>query len=202
MDKVYHPKKNNNKISIDFNRNLIKLYFNSFQVISEASKEIFAFISSFLTNIIHLKKNNSLKQNESLTFTSKNIYSTIFLSGNHPILLAESIVHETTHCYLNILEKKFKLYKNFNKKIRTPLRKDLRPVDGFFHQLIVLNNLSFFYKKLLSLKYNNYLDKNYSKILKRHELMNNDLNIAMKIFTRNKSLFTNYALKLVKNLKI
>lgn len=67
--------------------------------------------------------------------------------------LAEDILHESSHIYLNLYLANIRTYHNDELEIfSTPFRRDLRPMFGLVHQLFVLRRLACFYTKLLQCK--------------------------------------------------
>ena len=82
------------------------------------SKKFSIFFLKNLSNIVPIDI-SSLDVNKNISFSSRNISSTIFFSGKNVILICESIIHETTHNFLFMIEKFENLYVNENKKIKT-----------------------------------------------------------------------------------
>ena len=83
-------------------------------------------------------------------FTDFENHGSIFMKyrlvKDNPIRLAEEIVHEAGHTVLNTIMVKDKLILNTkDERYNSPLRQDLRPMFGLFHQLYVLSRLKKFY---------------------------------------------------------
>ena len=203
INQIYHPETKiiNSKKLNSYNKEYLKLLKNTFLFLEKNSSNFLIFFLDTVSNLVPLiffKKN----KNKNISFTISNIQSTIFFSGENLILLSESIIHEATHNFIYMIEKFNKLYKNEKHKINTPLRKDKRPIKGFFHQFLVLYNLKFFYQNLLNNKNNQLVIKNKNSIIKRQKMMEKDFNKCLNIFSKNKKFFTNYAKKLIINNEI
>ena len=198
IDQIYHPETKiiNSKRLNSYNKEYLKLLKNTFLFLEKNSSKFLSFFLDTVSNLVPLIffKDN---RNKNISFTISNLQSTIFFSGENLILLSESIIHETTHNFIYMIEKFNKLYKNEKHKINTPLRKDKRPIRGFFHQFLVLYNLKFFYQNLLNNKHNQLVIKNKNSIIKRQKMMERDFNKCLTIFSKNEKFFTNYAKKLI-----
>ena len=198
INQIYHPdtKIINSKRFNSYNKEYLKLLKNTFLFLEKNSSKFLLFFLDTVSNLVPLiffKKN----RNKNISFTMSNLQSTIFFSGENLILLSESIIHESTHNFIYMMEKFNKLYKNEKHKINTPLRKDKRPIKGFFHQFLVLYNLKFYYQNLLNNKHNQLVIKNKNSIIKRQKMMEKDFNKCLNIFSKNKKFFTNYAKQLL-----
>jgi hypothetical protein len=90
-----------------------------------------------------------MREGHCISLTSKMVPGLIYVSLVPPILLAESLVHESAHLRFRALEEVTKLYSGGPEvRVKTPLRPDPRPVSGLIHQLVVLRYLAAFYEKL------------------------------------------------------
>lgn len=199
INQAYHPDIKNFYLkktkNIDINH--IKSIKNAFIFLNLNAKNFYFFFLKTISNIVPIDI-SSLDINKNISFSSRNISSTIFFSGKNLILICESIIHETTHNFLFMIEKFEKLYVNEGKKIKTSLRRDKRPISGFFHQLIVLHNLCKFYEILLNNNNDKLILKNKKNILKRKKLMNKDFAYSLKIYKKNKNLLSDKAINLLK----
>jgi len=105
------------------------------------------------------------KCDKAIGFTDVETNGVIYIkeeSVDDPVELAELIVHEVAHGYLNMLFASETLFLNDNEeKFSSPLRPDPRPMFGVFHQLFVLMRLREFYKKVHSIddRYDEKLEK-------------------------------------------
>jgi len=199
INQAYHPDIENFylKKTKNININYIKNINNALIFLNLNAKKFSMFFLKTISNIVPIDI-SSLDVNKNISFSSRNISSTIFFSGKNVILICESIIHETTHNFLFMIEKFENLYVNENKKIKTSLRTDKRPISGFFHQLIVLHNLSNFYEILLNNQSDKLILKNKKNILKRKRLMDKDFKYSLKIYKKNKNLLSDKAINLLK----
>ena len=203
INQAYHPEiqkfnlRKNKDIKIDDIKNIKNALF----FLNNNANNYFKFFLKIIKNIVPIDI-SSTNINKNISFSSKNISSTIFFSGKNLILICESIIHETTHNFLFMIEKFENLYVDKNKIIKTTLRSDKRPISGFFHQHVVLYNLCEFYN-LLS---NNYTDelilKNKKNIIKRKKLMKKDYFNSKKIYKKNINLFDKKAIKIIEKLNL
>ena len=170
--------------------NLIK---SSFELVLNLSKRLYYYLDNYVNNIVPLKIETDSK-GFNISFTSSNFQKTTFVTFANKILLSESLLHESIHNFLNIIELTNEIYVDTSARIKTPLRPDPRPIRGFYHQLLVLKILNTFYTQLnASQVSDDTITKNKSNIQKRTKLFHEDLKKAKLIFYENKKLFTQYA---------
>ena len=90
-----------------------------------------------------------MEEGQCISLASKMVPGLIYVSPTSPILLAESLVHESAHLRFRALEEVTDLYSDGpNMLVKTPLRPDPRPISGLMHQLVVLRYLAALYEKL------------------------------------------------------
>ena len=81
-------------------------------------------------------------------------WGSVFANTKHysnPLKAADCLVHECTHALLFALSLEEPLVKNpVDECYPSPLRRDLRPMDGIFHATMVCARLSEFYHILLN----------------------------------------------------
>jgi len=107
-------------------------------------------------------------------FTDFQNHGSIFMKyrlvKDNPIRLAEEIVHEAGHTVLNTIMVKDRLILNTkDQRYNSPLRQDLRPMFGLFHQLYVLSRLKKFYMAI-SRPHSLVAQKNLEKICVQQDL--------------------------------
>ena len=192
---AYHPDTNNVQINLydkisSHDLNLIK---SSFELVLNLSKRLYYYLDNYVNNIVPLKIETDNK-GFNISFTSSNFQKTTFITFTNKILLSESLLHESIHNFLNIIELTNEIYVDTSARIKTPLRPDPRPIRGFYHQLLVLKILNTFYTQLnASQVSDDTITKNKSNIQKRTKLFHEDLKKAKLSFYENKKLFTQYA---------
>lgn len=99
--------------------------------------------------ICFIDADTPLEEGQCISMTSKMVPGLVYVSLAPPILLAESLVHESAHLRFRALEEVTELYSDGpNMRVQTPLRTDPRPVSGLMHQLVVLRYLAALYEKL------------------------------------------------------
>lgn len=90
-----------------------------------------------------------MEEGQCISLASKMVPGLIYVSLTTPIILAESLVHESAHLRFRALEEVTDLYTGgLDMRVKTPLREDLRPISGLMHQLVVLRYLAALYEKL------------------------------------------------------
>ena len=92
----------------------------------------------------------SLEPGKCVSLTSKLIPGIVYVTPVPPILMAESIVHESAHLCLASHERRVCLYVDSARRVMTPLRPDPRPISGLMHQVWVLWHLTRLYRALLA----------------------------------------------------
>ncbi len=107
-------------------------------------------------------------------FTDFQNHGSIFMKyrlvKDNPIRLAEEIVHEAGHTVLNTIMVKDRLILNTkDERYSSPLRQDLRPMFGLFHQLYVLSRLKKFYMAI-SKAHSSVAQKQLQKICAQQDL--------------------------------
>ena len=99
--------------------------------------------------ICFISANPPMEEGQCISLASKMVPGLIYVSLAPPILLVESLVHESAHLRFRALEEVTELYSGGpDMRVKTPLRADPRPVSGLMHQLVVLRYLAALYEKL------------------------------------------------------
>jgi hypothetical protein len=126
-----------------------------------------------------------LEQGLCISSSSREIPGLVFISDVPILLMAESLVHESSHLCLSSYEKQNNLYADDEYRlVDTPLRTDKRPVRGLLHQVWVLINLVRYYTGLRFVD-DAVVARNREKILKRLSLHERDLNDGVALLEKN-----------------
>jgi hypothetical protein len=116
-----------------------------------------------------------------ISLTSRMVPGLVYASAAHPILLAESLVHEAAHLQFRAVEEVADLYVDLpDALVVTPLRADPRPPSGFMHQLVVLRHLTALYDKLRISEEDNVLSQR-RQVEKRFALHLHDLEAGKRL---------------------
>ena len=199
---AYHPDTNNVEVKLydkisSHDLNLIK---SSFELVLNLDKRLYYYLDNYVNNIVPLNIETDNK-GFNISFTSSNFQKTTYVTFTNKILLSESLLHESIHNFLNIIELTNKIYVDTSTRIKTPLRPDPRPIRGFYHQLLVLKILNSFYVQLNDSQVSDeIIFNNKSNIEKRTKLFYEDFKKAKLIFFENKKLFTQSAFDIFDNI--
>ena len=150
--------------------NLIK---SSFELVLNLNKRLYYYLENYVNNIVPLKIETDNK-GFNISFTSSNFQKTTFVTFANKILLSESLLHESIHNFLNIIELTNDIYVDTSARIKTPLRPDPRPIRGFYHQLLAKNIKYFLCTTKCFTVFDDFINKNKSNIKK-------ELSFFMKI---------------------
>ena len=199
---VRHPDYDNSGgLKIGFISNYEKDLFiyniiNALKLIKEVDENAYKMIESNLFSICPVYTLAPLKKGDVISFFSDYAIGVIFFSACPTILTAETLIHETRHNVLNSLMK-INTYILDNKiTVKTPLRDDLRPLYGLFHQAYVLCGLTNFYSKLLS--FNPY--ETMENVKKRYNIHLSDYADSVRILEENRCYLTDKGLSILKEL--
>lgn len=169
---------------------------NALKLIQDVDEVAFKMIGSNLFSICPVYTLAPLKKGDVISFYSDYAIGVIFFSACPTILTAETLIHETRHSVLNSLMK-INTYISDNKiTVKTPLREDLRPLHGLFHQAYVLCGLTSFYSKLLS--FNPY--ETMENVKKRYNKHLSDYADSVRILEENSSYLTEKGLSILNDL--
>jgi hypothetical protein len=169
---------------------------NALKLIQEVDANAYKMIESNLFSICPVYTLAPLKKGDVISFFSDYAFGVVFFSACPTILTAETLIHETRHTVLNSLMK-INTYILDNKiTVKTPLREDLRPLHGLFHQAYVLCGLTNFYSKLLS--FNPY--GTMENVKKRYNIHLSDYADSVRILEENSSYLTDKGLSILKEL--
>jgi hypothetical protein len=198
---VRHPDYDNSGgLKIGFSSNSEKEFFiynikNALKLIQEVDPNSYKMIETHLFCICPLHPIESLKQGNVISFSSDYAIGVNFFSPCPMILSAETIIHETRHTVLNSLMK-INTYLIDNKiTVKTPLREDLRPLNGLLHQAYVLCGLTNFYSKILTIK----PYKEMENVKKRYNVHLSDYTDSIRILKENKKYLTEKGLDILKD---
>lgn len=122
------------------------------EIIREVDPSIDAEINALISKIVVAVNNESNPAARSFGgITSFMTWGAIFINARHYASLdqvVEFLVHEVTHCVLNGLDSEGPLVLNEpSETYPSPLRSDLRPMDGIFHATLVCARLVLFMQK-------------------------------------------------------
>jgi hypothetical protein len=167
---------------------------NALKIVKENDEAHYQMLELYLDCISPVYLKNPLVKGNVISFTSN--YSTGLIAYSHcpKILTAETLIHETRHNVLFNLMEKTPLFVDNSILVKTPLRDDLRPLSGLFHQAFVLCGLSRFYSKLL-------LNSEFStmdNVIKRANLQFSDYTFSINILSENVKYFTTEGLGIFK----
>jgi len=169
---------------------------NALKLIQEVDVNAHKMIELNLYSICPVYTLAPLKKGDVISFSSDYAIGVVFFSPCPTILTAETLIHEVRHTVLNSLMK-INTYILDNKiTVKTPLREDLRPLHGLFHQAFVLCGLTSFYSKLLS--FNSY--KTMDNVKKRYNIHLFDYVASVRILEENSRYLTEQGLSILKQL--
>lgn len=114
-----------------------------------------------------------------ISFTSRGAPGAVFLTLTAPILLAESLVHEAVHNVLYAATRLSPVTRGGRTLLKSPLRRDLRPLEGVVHQALVLDYLCEFYERLLRAPTVDPVARNIPQITQRLEKCRGDRDAAL-----------------------
>jgi HEXXH motif-containing protein len=114
-----------------------------------------------------------------ISFTSRAAPGAIFLTLTAPILLAESLVHESVHNVLYTATRLSPVSLGGRTMLKSPLRRDPRPLEGVVHQALVLDYLCELYEGLLQHPTVDPVSRNISQITQRLAKCREDRNAAL-----------------------
>lgn len=189
---VRHPDYDNSGgLQIGFNTNQEKELFinnikDALKLIKEVDISVYNMIEYYLFSLCPVFTRTPLKKGDVISFSSDYALGVVFFSPCPTILTAETLIHEIRHTVLNSLMK-INTYILDNKiVVKTPLREDLRPLHGLFHQAYVLCGLTNFYSKLLSISPYDTMDN----VKKRYNLHLSDYADSVRILEDNSRYLT------------
>jgi len=163
-------------------------YETALDLIQEVDPVSIEMISRFCQAISPVQTKPTLKEGLCISSSSREIPGLIFISEAPKILLAESIIHETSHLCMSAYEKIRELYLDKGEAfVSSPLRTDPRPIRGLMHQIWVLINLSRFYRAVQNSQDRQVL-QNKSKIRKRLSIHEKDLRFGVNSALSNRML--------------
>ena len=117
------------------------------------------------------------------------------------ILLAETMLHEAAHCRLSGINLLSPIWKSGEKLVNSPLRSDLRPISGVFHQCYVLFWLKNYYKKIQLFHEHPLAKRNIPQINKRSNQFESDFSKSVDILNSNRDELTDFGVCLLDSLQ-
>jgi HEXXH motif-containing protein len=156
-----------------------KLLETAIELINLANGRCREVVSVGLDTLAILELPPNMPAGSCISFTSRSAPGAIFLTMTAPILLAESIVHEAVHNVLYTATRLSQVTLGGRKMLRSPLRKDLRPLEGVIHQAVVLDYLCEFYDRILQYPSIDSVSRNISQITKRLYKCREDKQMAL-----------------------
>ena len=169
---------------------------NALKLIKDVDEIAYKMIDSHLFSLCPVYTLSPLKKGDVISFSSDYALGVVFFSSCPMILPAETLIHETRHTVLNSLMKINKYILNNKIAVKTPLREDLRPLHGLFHQAYVLCGLTKFYSKLLSFSPYESMDN----VNKRYNIHLADYADSVRILEDNSSHLSENGLIVLKEL--
>jgi hypothetical protein len=141
---------------------------------------------SLITNTIHIVKSKDLVSYSH--FTEFGV-SYINLIDRNLLETIDDLIHENSHHHLNLLLKKFKLFKSddFSKVFYSPWRKELRNLYAIFHATFTFSFGSMLFYKIVASqiflnhkKYHQFHSKAIFRFLEETQMVNYSLNDLKK----------------------
>jgi hypothetical protein len=168
---------------IDYpSRNQFEALSSAISLLRAASPTAYCFVTSLVKRIYLLE--SASDQGNIISLTVKYLPGIMLASYVNHFDLAESILHESTHLWLNGVERVEKLVSDETGLFCSPLRKDPRPLMSIIHQALVLRNLHHYY---LELRTNTELTKslNIDRVMDRLISTEYELNQAIEVLRCN-----------------
>ena len=172
---------------------------SALELLNRASPRSSELVSDHCGAICFISPEQSAVQGLCVSTTSKSIPGLLYLSPVPTLLSAESLVHESAHLKLAILETERELFHNPNARVRTPLRSDPRPISGLLHQVWVLVHLRELYRDLLR-DSSQIVRVNFGKMEARLALHERDLSDGLAAAEAARSEFTDDGWRFVEKL--
>jgi HEXXH motif-containing protein len=136
-------------------------------------------IEAGFSTLVVLQLPESSPAGACISFTSRGAPGAIFLTLTAPILLAESLVHEAVHNVLYAATRLSAVTQGGRTFLKSPLRRDPRPLEGVIHQALVLDYLCEFYGRLLEHSGVDLVGRNSSQITRRLAVCREDRATAL-----------------------
>lgn len=199
---VRHPDYDNSGgLKIGFNSYQEKELFiknikDALKLIKEVDATIYKMIETHLFSLCPVYTLTPLKKGDVISFSSDYALGVVFFSPCPTILTAETLIHEIRHTVLNSLMKINAYILDGKILVKTPLREDLRPLNGLLHQAYVLCGLTKFYSKLLCINPYETMDN----VKKRYNLHLSDYVASVRILENNTNYLTENGLSILKEL--
>ncbi len=199
---VRHPDYDNSGgLQIGFNTNQEKELFinnikDALKLIKEVDISVYNMIETHLFSLCPVYTLTPLKRGDVISFSSDYALGVVFFTPCPTILTAETLIHEIRHSVLNSLMKINAYILEGKILVKTPLREDLRPLNGLLHQAYVLCGLTKFYSKLLCINPYATMDN----VKKRYNLHLSDYVASVRILENNTNYLTENGLTILKEL--
>ena len=202
LEKSNHPEFGNICLSsLDPNPIEIKTFISKFQsailLLKKCDIKSYSCFIKSVSDIVPLHVEPSLTTGKCISLSISKTPGVIFLTPSPLILLAETLLHESAHCRLGAIEALCKIWKMGDIRVKSPLRSDLRPISGLFHQSYILMCLCRFYKNLISVTDDPVIFRNLRQINKRLIELKIGLKSSVDTLTENTSELTTFGVLLL-----
>lgn len=161
-NKDFSEVSNNQKINV----NLFKKIKKSLKIIENNSQEFYSDLMKRLDFIFPFGNDeNFIFPNFTIPTLKRTIFLSVKLLEETDLHVSECLIHEASHCKLNIIQDTRLLFTSEHNKLEyySPWRKDLRPLIGLIHGSFISNDLVDFYHELIQNE-NEYRDEAIDKI--------------------------------------
>jgi len=149
IDQIVYP---NGLVAMEINSNVSK-EINNIEDALKILKNTRTFIRRALKDYIsEIYVITTTERHFEISSSPKNLYGTFVMCANNPILIAESIVHETCHNILEAYNDQHHLFDNSKECVyKSAWRSDLRPIQGVYHATYVFYHICKFYREFINL---------------------------------------------------
>jgi len=196
IQRSYHPAFiNKDIICPTLNDELINIMenkiLNSLGLLEKVFPSGYDLVRASINALVLIEQIPPLEKGQCISLTISGAPGLIVTSASPIILMAETLLHEASHSRLRAVENIEPLWKPNSARIRTPLRTDLRPFEGLFHQVYVLHWLNKLYTEIQRNNHRNaLLNKNRESVSKRFQMLKENLNEGIQVLSLNKDNLT------------
>lgn len=198
LKKTYHPDIKDREVTIKTQES----YFenpveNALYFIESLKDNFYDLITNSVSSFALLEVKPNLQIGQCVSLSINSSPGIILSTVPSKILFSETILHEACHSRLNSAQKVADLFLKKDKLLSTPLRSDLRPISGLFHQCYVLFWLSNLYNVMLKKNEISGIKKNIEKIEKRFVQHKKDLRESCEALLINKDYLSENGIKIL-----
>lgn len=118
------------------------------ELLRQASPTGWGLVQSECAAVAIVTTDPPLADRGAVSLTVKRVPGAVIVSEVPLLLLAEGLVHEAAHLWLNGVERVRRFCADPDLRLSTPLRRDPRPVSGLLHQAWVLAHLGILHEEL------------------------------------------------------